>query len=140
MSSVSSKVQQQEGGDGGQLLSPGAIEKGDCGGGGGVGEAVTISTTGLEHGESEHPGQVQVGESNTQEHAKRSKWSWGRKKQEDQEEQARGGGLFTYDWDNGDRIVWKASKKSKAEVVSRRVQLLLRRHWFYVQSAEPCSV
>lgn len=26
--------------------------------------------------------------------------------------------LFTYDWDNGDRVVWSASKKSNVEVVS----------------------
>lgn len=106
MNSVSPKLQQQEGGDEGMLLSPGAID--ESGGGGGVGEAVTVAATDLPSS--------RVRDDSIQEQAERSKWSWGRKKKEGEEK--KGKGLFSYDWENGDRIVWKASKKCKAEVVS----------------------
>lgn len=103
MSSVSPKLQQQDDGDEGKLLSSDAIDES----GGGGGEAVAVGAAGLPSS--------RVGDDSIQEQAERSKWSWGRKKREGEEKK----GLFSYDWENGDRIVWKASKKSKAEVVSK---------------------
>lgn len=100
----SPKAQQQEGGDERLFLSPDDTDEN----GRGAGEAVTIAATGLPS--------VQDEDDSTEEQPKRSRWSWGRKKKESQDE---GGGLFSYDWENGDRVVWKTSKKSKADVVSR---------------------
>ncbi|CAN0284961.1 unnamed protein product [Pylaiella littoralis] len=97
----SPKAQQQEGGDERLFLSPDDTDEN----GRGAGEAVTIAATGLPS--------VQDEDDSTEEQPKRSRWSWGRKKKESQDE---GGGLFSYDWENGDRVVWKTSKKSKADV------------------------
>lgn len=103
MSSMSSKVQQQDGCDEGLLSSPSVMDEG----GDDVGEAVTTTETGRP---SDRVGE----DSNSQEQSQQSKWSWGRKN-EGQERKGR----YSFDWENGDRIVWKASKKSKVDVVSR---------------------
>eukprot|EP00903_Cladosiphon_okamuranus_P011789 g11079.t2 len=125
MNAVSPKVEQQ--GDGEALLSSAISHEGDGDG----------AEAALGHRESEDTAVVAEGvdtggEKGQQHQAKRSRLPWRRTKKEEQHgnqqessEQAEGRGeantrkkegLFTYDWDNGERIVWKASKRSRAEV------------------------
>jgi len=69
--------------------------------------------------------------------ARRSKWPWRRRtgveegkrgqeeergnleEEEEDSQQAERGNRFTYDWDNGERVVWRASKKSRVQVVRK---------------------
>lgn len=115
VSSMSAVSQVQQQGDGEALLSPAVSHEGD-------GDCA----------ESEH---IAEGDTITEkgQQAKRSRWPWRRSKKEERQgnkqensEQSEGRGevetregLFTYDWDSGERIIWKASKRSRTEVVSQ---------------------
>ena len=118
MSAVSPEVQQQ--GDQEALLSSGVSHDGD--------EVV-------ERRESENTAGGNDTSGAGTEQARRSRWPWRRSKREGEQEkgerrEGRGEvaeegnvkqseGMFTYDWDNGERIIWKASKRSRAEMVSQ---------------------
>lgn len=144
MSAVSPEVvEQQEGDD--DALSP----LGDGGGVGGAASAATAASAVHQGGESEQPRNGQGGAGGGKQETRRSKWLWrrrkgegeGKREQEEEDERVReegtgnlevdkqeeGGGRFTYDWDNGERVIWKASKKSKVQVVSSWLKLCVER-------------
>lgn len=113
MSAMSPEVQQQ--GDHEALLSSGVSHDGD----GADGAAKT-----LDQRESERAAEGDT--TSGKGRAKRSRWPWRKSNKDGQEnsEQAEGRGEvkkegpFTYDWDNGERVIWRACKRSRAEVVS----------------------
>ncbi|CAB1096377.1 unnamed protein product [Ectocarpus sp. CCAP 1310/34] len=56
-------------------------------------------------------------ESESNDEQSRRRWPWRRNRSRRQRVgEAEKKQLFTYDWDNGDRVVWSASKKSNVEV------------------------
>lgn len=131
MSAASPNVQQR--GDEDALLSPSVSHEDDGAKGG--------ETPARDHDKSDHDaaGANSIG----REQAKRSRWPWRRSNKEEQQAEGREEagkkkrgkgekrqGLFTYDWDNGERILWKASKRSRAEVVSQFGSRLL--HGSYI--------
>lgn len=125
MSAVSPNVQQH--GDEEMLLSPADVSHEDGGADGGE------TALRVEGGDSEHDAKVEENASwkEQEQDARSSRWPWRRSKKGEQLEKSeqadRGGegedrhGLFTYDWDNGERILWKASKRSRVEVVSQKL-------------------
>lgn len=122
-SAVSPEVQQQGEQDREAVPPSGLVHGGD----GGDGPDAAVENQQAEHGARGQNTSEGIGK----EQAKRSRWPWRRGKKEGQRDEGEGehaeaggeveerGGLFTYDWDNGERIIWKASKRSRAEVVSR---------------------
>lgn len=137
MSAVSPRVVKQQEGDEDSLRPDGDAVDGDA-------TAATTAPSVLGGGESGHLRNGEGGTSNSGTHeARRSKWPWrrrtkkeeGEREQEEEEgervhgegrevnlketKQPERGSRFTYDWDNGERVIWRASKKSKVQVVSR---------------------